>query len=67
MDSVKRWAQYVLTHADWKMHHTEFNDAQFDMAYRAIEKLKSTPEGKEKIKKLYGIKNEKGYPSIFAD
>ena len=65
MDSVKRWAQYILTHPDWKKHHTEFINAQFDMAYRSIDKLKATPEGKEKIKRIYGIKNEKGYPSIF--
>jgi len=65
MEQVKRWANYVRNNPDWKKIHTEFINAQFEKAYQAIEKISKMPNGKEKIKKLYGIKNEKGYPSIF--
>lgn len=67
MESVERWAKFVMTHKDWKKIHSKFIDAQFNNAYRVIGELLKQPNGREKIKQLYEIKNEKGYPSIFSD
>ncbi len=65
MESVERWAEYVRNNQDWRKHHNDFINAQYEMAYRAIEKIAKTLNGREKIKKLYGIQNELGYPRIF--
>ena len=65
MQSVERWAVYVKENPGWKKIHTEFIDSQFEKAYSAIERILKTPNGREKIRKIYGIKNAKGYPSIF--
>ncbi len=66
MESVERWAEFMKTHKDWRKIHSKFIDAQFANAYRVIEELLKQPAGKEKIKKLYGITNENGYPAIFS-
>ena len=65
-DQIKRQAKNVLENPKWKKVHTEFINSIYDKAYQVIEQLKKTPEGREKIKKMYGIENEKGYPSIFG-
>ncbi|HLD18598.1 MAG TPA: hypothetical protein VJB90_01150 [Candidatus Nanoarchaeia archaeon] len=65
MESVERWAKYVRSNKNWRTLHTEFIDSQFENTYRVINELLKQPNGKEKIKSLYGIKNEKGYPSLF--
>ena len=63
MAAVERQAQRVLA-GNWKKDHTEFIDAIYQHHYEAMERLKQQPGGKEKIIKLYGIKNLKGYPSL---
>ena len=65
MQSVEAWAKYIKSNNDWKKIHTQFINSQFEKAYSAIDRILKTPNGKEKIKKLYNIKNVKGYPSIF--
>jgi len=67
IESVKRWAEFIKTHRNWKKIHSEFIDSQFNNAYRVIGELLKQPNGKEKIKKLYDIKNEAGYPSLFSN
>jgi|TARA_Y100000310_G_C20172066_1_gene574138 hypothetical protein len=65
MESVEKWARYVKKNPVWKKIHTEFINSQFEKAYGAMARILKTPNGKEKIRKIYKIKNVKGYPSIF--
>ena len=44
---------------DWKIKHTQFIDAQFEIAQRFYKELAKTPEGVEKIKKLRELKIKK--------
>ena len=59
MESIERWAKYVLTHPDWKIQHSQFIDAQYEMAYRFMGRLKATAKGREKAKKLLGMRKER--------
>ncbi len=66
-DFIERWAKFVKENpTKWQKEHTKFINSQFQMAYDFIERLKKTKNGKEKIKKIYKIGNEKGYPKIFS-
>ena len=58
-EQIERWAEYVKTHKDWKIKHTQFIDAQFEIAQRFYKELAKTPEGVEKIKKLRELKIKK--------
>jgi len=66
IQSIERWTEYMKKNPEWKKHHTEFIDAQFEKAYKIIKKILKSEEGKEKIKKIYNIENEKGYPKLFG-
>lgn len=59
MISVENWAKYVKTNKNWKNEHTKFINAQFKKHQEIMKKL-----SKEKIIKLYKIKNIKGYPDL---
>lgn len=63
LESVERWARKVRE-GNWKEEHTEFINSQFEKAEEVIKKLSETKEGREKIIKLYNIKNLKGYPEL---
>ena len=63
-ESVERWAEHIKKNPDWKKIHSQFINSQFEKAYSAIKKLSQSKEGREKIKKLYNIKNEKGYLNL---
>ena len=64
-DQIKRWVSFVKNHpSKWKKIHTEFINAQFEKAERMYQKLSKTKKGKEKIIKIFNIKNIKGYPSL---
>jgi len=64
-DQIKRWASFVKNHPDkWKKIHTEFINSQFEKAEKIYHKLTKTKKGKEKIIKIFNIKNIKGYPSL---
>lgn len=55
MDQVERWAKFVRDHPDeWKSIHTEFINALFAKHTAFVARLEKTPEGREKLKKLYG-------------
>lgn len=66
MEFIERWATYVRTHPDWKNIHTQFINAQFAKHYAVLEQLRKTPEGREKIVKLYNIKNREGYKGLLG-
>ncbi len=66
-DAVERWAYFVKNNPKtWKKIHSEFIDAQFIMSERFYDNLKKTKKGRDKIIKLFNIKNLKGYPSLTA-
>jgi hypothetical protein len=61
-EQVERWANFVKENPEkWRSEHNEFINALFENHYQFIERLLKTPHGKEKIIKLYNIKNKKGY------
>ena len=64
--SIEKWARFMLKNrGKWKKIHTEFINSQFQKHDKFLKKLIATPGGKEKIIKLYGIKNLKGYSGLF--
>ena len=67
MEQVERWAYYVRDHPnDWKKPHTEFINALFKKQEDFIKRLAKTKEGKEKIIKLYNIKNINSYKKLLG-
>ncbi|HLD89390.1 MAG TPA: hypothetical protein VI894_04240 [Candidatus Nanoarchaeia archaeon] len=67
MEQVERWAHYVRTHPDeWKQLHTEFINAVYEKAQDAIKKLSKQKGGREKIIKLYRIKNIKACKKLLG-
>ncbi len=55
-DQIERWAHFVRDNpTKWKKIHTEFIDAIFDKHEQFKERLRKTPGGKEKLKKLYSL------------
>ncbi len=64
-ESIERWVKYMDTHPEWKKEHSAFIDAQFEMSEAFVRRMLKEPQGKEKLRELYGIKNRKGYPSFF--
>ncbi len=66
MEQVERWAHYVKTDPRWRDAHDQFINAQYEMAHAFIKRLAKQPGGKEKIIKLYGIRNRKGYPKLLG-
>ncbi len=62
LQQVERWAHFVKENpTKWKKIHTEFIDAIFEKHDSFRNKLLQTPNGKEKLQKLYNIKNKEGY------
>jgi len=61
MEQIERWAKFVRENdiSVWKKIHTEFIDALFEKNERFLRELAKTKEGKEKIIKIYRIKNVK--------
>jgi len=64
IEQVERWALFVKQNpTKWKKIHTEFINAIFEKHDSFRERLLQTPNGKEKLQKLYGIK-QKGYDRL---
>jgi hypothetical protein len=62
-----KWANFVKTHPnEWKREHTQFINAQIEMANAFYERLVKTPGGKEKIIELRSIKNKRMIDSLLA-
>lgn len=58
-DQIEEWATYILENpTTWKVQHTQFLNAQIEMANAALERIKKQPNGKEKIIEMFGIKNK---------
>jgi hypothetical protein len=54
-----KWANFVKTHPnEWKQQHTEFINAQIEMANSFYERLSKTPGGMKKIKQLSNLKQK---------
>ncbi len=63
MDFIARWAAFMKEHpTEWKKIHTEFINAQFISHEQFLKRLLQQPNGKKKVRELYGIKNLEGYP-----
>jgi hypothetical protein len=58
MEEIERWAKFVKTHKreEWKPQIKALVDSQIIIANRFYKRLEKTKDGKEKIKKLLGIK-----------
>ncbi|MEK6905675.1 MAG: hypothetical protein AABX24_04710 [Nanoarchaeota archaeon] len=62
LQQVDRWAHFVKDNpTKWKKIHTGFINALFEKHDSFRNKLLQTPNGKEKLQKLYNIKNKEGY------
>lgn len=62
LDQIERWARFVRDNPQsWKKIHSEFVNALFDKHLQFRERLRETSTGKEKLVKLYNIKNREGY------
>ena len=65
LEQVERWARYVRDNPQkWKESHTTFINALFEKNEEVISKILNTKNGKEKIIRLYGIKNKEGYKDL---
>ncbi len=54
-EQIERWARFVHDNpTKWKKIHTAFIDAIFEKNQEFLERLKTSPGGKEKIERLYG-------------
>ena len=65
-EEIDRWVEYMQTHPDWKKKHTAFIDAQFQKQREFVDRLARQPGGKDRIKALYDIRNEKAMPKVFS-
>ena len=62
---VIRWAKFVRDNPDkWRKIHAEFINSQFKMNEDFLKRLSKEKNGKEKIIKLYNIKNVSGYKKL---
>ena len=67
-EEIKRWAAYMKAHPDkWREVHDEFINAQFEKDEAFLKRLLKQPGGREKIIKLYEIKNVKGYEGLLGE
>ncbi|MBI5226915.1 hypothetical protein HY994_06830 [Candidatus Micrarchaeota archaeon] len=65
LEQIDRWAHYIRTsNGAWKKDHTAFLDAQFQKANAFYERLAKTPGGKDKIIRIFGIKNLDAVPFL---
>ena len=61
---IEKWADYVKKNSDWKKEHNEFINSQIKMQGDFIQRLLKEKNGKEKIIKIYNIKNVNGYREL---
>ena len=56
-EHLERWANFVKAHPNgWRNQHTEFINAQIEMANSFYERLAKAPGGMEKIRQLRNLK-----------
>lgn len=64
IEFIEKWANFVKNNSGWKKEHAEFINSQFKLHENFINRLLKEKNGKEKILKLYNIKNIKGYQNL---
>ncbi|MBI2445809.1 hypothetical protein HYV43_05460 [Candidatus Micrarchaeota archaeon] len=65
LEQIDRWAHYVRdSKGAWKKDHSAFLNAQIQKANAFYERLAKTPGGKEKIIRIFGIKNLDAAPFL---
>ena len=58
LEHIEKWGKFVRDNPNkWKKDHGEFIDAQIKKSWDFYDRLKKTPNGLEKIKKLRAIKH----------
>ena len=67
IEFVEKWANFVKENSNWKKIHTKFINSQFQIHKSFIKRLIKEKNGKEKIIKIYKIKNINGYKDILED
>jgi len=66
-DFIERWVKFMKENPDkWRDIHTRFINSQLQMNREFLERLKKTPGGREKIIKLYDIKNVGAYKGLLG-
>ncbi len=66
-EEIDRWVKYMKDHPnDWKKIHTKFINAQFSKSSAFIKRLLKEPNGREKVIKMYNIKNVNGYKGLLG-
>lgn len=61
----KEWPVYIReSKGTWRKYHSQFTSAYVEMGNAFLKWLAKQPGSKEKIVKLYGIKNKKAYPKL---
>ena len=64
-DFVVRWANFVKNNPEkWRHTHTNFINGQILSARIFLDRLSQQKSGREKIIKLYSIKNIHGYKKL---
>jgi len=67
IEQIEKWAYYIKTNPnEWKKIHTEFINALYRKSENFIKRLAKQKNGKEKIIKIYNIKNVNGYKKLIV-
>ncbi len=66
IDFIEEWANFVKIDNGWKKIHTKFINTYVKMQEYFIKEMLKTKKGKEKIIKIYKIKNTKGYAQLLG-
>ena len=66
IEFIEKWADFVKKNPGQKKQHTEFINSQFKHSEDFFKRLAKEKNGKEKIIKLFNIKNIKGYEDILG-
>ncbi|HII17050.1 TPA: hypothetical protein HA361_04000 [Candidatus Woesearchaeota archaeon] len=53
---LESWAEYVMTHPEWKLRHTRFINALFAKHRNIVRKLRQQEGGEEKMRALGWIR-----------
>lgn len=60
-DPLKIWIEYIKRNPNWRKEHDKFINSQLIHANKQLKKI-----SKEKIVKIFGIKNKKLIKEIFG-
>ena len=65
LDQIERWAEFVRQNpSKWKKIHTKFINSLLENQKRVYNELVKSKAGREKIIRIYGIKNIAGFTSL---